>query len=178
MTRPLIVFLLTKQIERRGPARHQNGFACELFRHCRFAIVCNLYIVLSAFFSQPVKSAKPSLQIISALVRRRHCYLTKPEWKVLARSPDGITSQAVAREEDLTNLFAEVPGLLYDFGQMQASNASPNSALNLQIRLCRILSDLYIWRLRRATSFVLHDSRGGGGKFSKIPVDLADNNRS
>lgn len=31
------------QIERRGPSRHQSGFDHELFRHCRFAIVCTTY---------------------------------------------------------------------------------------------------------------------------------------
>ncbi|CAK7231333.1 hypothetical protein SCUCBS95973_007875 [Sporothrix curviconia] len=117
-------------IETRGPSRHRSGFALELFRHCRFAI------------------------IISALVRRRPCYLTKPEWRALAtRSPAATAttpaSRFVAHDEDLTALFAKVPGLLRDVARMRQAldaSASPAAALGLRTRVCQVLSDLHAWR--------------------------------
>lgn len=112
-------------IERRGPARHKSGFDRELFRHCRFAIV------------------------ISALVRRRHCYLTKPEWRAISRpvlEDRSASLQGVQTEEDLMDLFAQVPGVLHDFGVAQTPDASPESVADLLRRVEDLLGALSVWR--------------------------------
>ncbi|KAL1895886.1 hypothetical protein Sste5346_004983 [Sporothrix stenoceras] len=114
-------------IERRGPARHQSGFGHELFWHCRFAIV------------------------ISALVRRRHCFLTRPEWRAISRQApaaisDSVTSPSVHTEENLMDLFARVPGILHDFGVAQTPDASPESVANLLSRVGDLLAFLSTWR--------------------------------
>ena len=116
-------------IERRGPSRHQSGFDRELFWHCRFAIV------------------------ISALVRRRHCYLSRPEWKAISKpsSPETsntVSSHKVHQEEDLTDLFAQVPGILHDFGVAQTPDASPESVADLLRRTEDLLSALSTWRVQ------------------------------
>ncbi|ERS95693.1 uncharacterized protein SPSK_00130 [Sporothrix schenckii 1099-18] len=112
---------LAHLIERRGPAQHmQAGFGRELFLHCRFAIV------------------------ISALLRRRPCYLAQPAWRAVAQdtSPEG----------ELMDLFAEVPGILHDLGgaaQTQAPDATPQSGAGLRRRVEHLLLALSAWRQQR-----------------------------
>lgn len=92
-------------------------------------------------------------QIISALVHRRHCYLAQPEWRAISRpsSPETsntLSSRKIHQEEDLNDLFAQVPGILHEFGVAQTPDASPESVADLLRRVEDFLSALSTWRLQ------------------------------
>ncbi|KAL5589591.1 hypothetical protein FOVSG1_011458 [Fusarium oxysporum f. sp. vasinfectum] len=108
---------ITQLVKLRGPWRHQTVLERELLRQCRFEI------------------------ILCALINRKHCYLTLPEWQTVPW-PSTVPKTA---SDALHDIFALVPGQLHDMDRVQRGEVDNEFFEELRQRVETTLSDLEDW---------------------------------
>ncbi|EWY81261.1 hypothetical protein FOYG_15537 [Fusarium oxysporum NRRL 32931] len=108
---------ITQLVKLRGPWRHQTDLERELLRQCRFEI------------------------ILCALINRKHCYLTLPEWQTVPW-PSTVPKTA---SDALHDIFARVPGQLHDMDRVQRGEVDNEFFEELRQRVETTLSDLEDW---------------------------------
>ncbi|EXK29072.1 hypothetical protein FOMG_14910 [Fusarium oxysporum f. sp. melonis 26406] len=108
---------ITQLVKLRGPWRHQTVLERELLRQCRFEI------------------------ILCALINRKHCYLTLPEWQTVPW-PSTVPKTA---SDALHDIFARVPGQLHDMDRVQRGKVDNEFFEELRQRVETTLSDLEDW---------------------------------
>ncbi|EXL69285.1 hypothetical protein FOPG_14741 [Fusarium oxysporum f. sp. conglutinans race 2 54008] len=108
---------ITQLVKLRGPWRHQTVLERELLRQCRFEI------------------------ILCALINRKHCYLTLPEWQTVPW-PSTVPKTA---SDALHDIFARVPGQLHDMDRVQRGEVDNEFFEELRQRVETTLSDLEDW---------------------------------
>ncbi|KAM0337475.1 hypothetical protein ACHAPQ_003046 [Fusarium lateritium] len=108
---------ITQLVKLRGPWRHQTPQDRELLRQCRFEI------------------------IVCALINRSHCYLTLPEWRSIPW-PSTVPKTA---SDTLHDMFARVPGQLYDMDCVERDEVDGEFISDLRQRVETTLSDLEDW---------------------------------
>ncbi|KAF9771792.1 hypothetical protein IL306_010538 [Fusarium sp. DS 682] len=108
---------ITQLVKLRGPWRHKTPLERELLRQCRFEI------------------------ILCALINRKHCYLTLPEWQTIPW-PSSVPKTA---SDALHDIFARVPGQLHDMDCVQHGEVNSDFADNLRQRVETTLADLEDW---------------------------------
>ncbi|KAL7755104.1 hypothetical protein ACKLNR_014861 [Fusarium oxysporum f. sp. zingiberi] len=108
---------ITQLVKLRGPWRHQTVLERDLLRQCRFEI------------------------ILCALINRKHCYLTLPEWQTVPW-PSTVPKTA---SDALHDIFARVPGQLHDMDRVQRGEVDNEFFEELRQRVETTLSDLEDW---------------------------------
>ncbi|KAH7147839.1 hypothetical protein DER46DRAFT_615839 [Fusarium sp. MPI-SDFR-AT-0072] len=108
---------ITQLVKLRGPWRHQTVLERELLRQCRFEI------------------------ILCALINRKHCYLTLPEWQTIPW-PSTVPKTA---SDALHDIFACVPGQLHDMDRIERGEVDNEFFEELRQRVETTLSDLEDW---------------------------------
>ncbi|RBR19631.1 hypothetical protein FVER53590_25007 [Fusarium verticillioides] len=108
---------ITQLVKLRGPWRHKTVLERELLRQCRFEI------------------------ILCALINRKHCYLTLPEWQTVPW-PSTVPKTA---SDALHDIFARVPGQLHDMDRVERGEVDKEFFEELRQRVETTLSDLEDW---------------------------------
>ncbi|WKT53215.1 Zn(2)-C6 fungal-type DNA-binding domain [Fusarium oxysporum f. sp. vasinfectum] len=91
--------------------------------------------------NSPGKGTPQTVPILCALINRKHCYLTLPEWQTVPW-PSTVPKTA---SDALHDIFARVPGQLHDMDRVQRGEVDNEFFEELRQRVETTLSDLEDW---------------------------------